>query len=88
MIHNDHPTERRNMTVRLSEDDGATWKYSRLIDPRGGLSYPDADFRDGEICLSYDRGRTGDMEILFVRFTEEDIMDESRPIHINIVSKP
>lgn len=88
MIHNDHPAERRNMTVKLSEDDGATWKYSRLIDPRGGLSYPDADFRDGEICLSYDRGRTGDKEILFVRFTEEDIMDKSRPIHIDIVSRP
>lgn len=88
LVNNDHRTDRCRMTLYLSEDDGATWKYKRCIDARGGLSYPDADFYNGEILLTYDRERTGAMEILFVRFTEEDIMDESRPIVPQIVSKP
>lgn len=88
LVHNDHPVERRNMTIKLSEDDGATWKYSRCIDSRNGLSYPDADFFGGEIYLTYDRERTGAREILFTRFTEEDIIDPERQIEINIVSKP
>lgn len=88
LVHNDHPTVRCNMTVKLSEDDGATWKYSRLLDMRDGLSYPDADFFGGRIYLSYDRERTGAKEILFALFTEEDIMDSTRDIAVSIVSKP
>jgi len=88
LINNDHRESRTNMTVYLSEDDGVTWKYKRLIDSRASLSYPDADFHDGRIYLTYDRERTGAKEILFLSFTEEDIMNESYEFTPVVVSKP
>lgn len=88
LIHNDSEKTRCNMTVKLSEDDGKTWKYSRLIDSRNGISYPDADFHDGKIYLTYDRERTGAKEILFLSFTEDDIIDPDYKFDIRIVSKP
>lgn len=88
LVNNDDRTVRKNMTLYLSEDDGKTWKYKRCIDERKDISYPDADFYDGKIYLTYDRERCGAKEILFCKFTEEDVMDESRPIDIKIISKP
>ncbi|MBE5781965.1 MAG: exo-alpha-sialidase [Clostridiales bacterium] len=88
LINNDHREKRCNMSLYLSEDDGATWKYKRCIDTRDALSYPDADFYNGKIYLTYDRERTGAKEILFLEFTEEDVMDSSRPLSIRIISKP
>lgn len=88
LVNNDDSTVRRKMSVYLSEDDGATWKYKRLIDERDGLSYPDADFYDGRIYLTYDRERTGAKEILFTSFTEEDITNDNYKFDISIVSKP
>lgn len=87
MVNNDHPKERTNMTVYLSEDDGATWKYKRCIDTRSDVSYPDVDFYGGRIYLTYDRERTGAGEILFLSFTEDDIMDEQHPFTPRVVSK-
>ena len=87
LVNNDHRTDRARMTVQLSEDDGATWKYKVCIDERGGLSYPDADFYNGKIYLSYDRERTGAMEIYFVSFTEDDIINGTVPTPY-IISKP
>lgn len=87
MVRNDHPTARTNMTLCLSDDDGETWK-TRCIDSRCDLSYPDADFFGNEIFLTYDRERTGAKEILFAKFTEDDILDDRREIRISIVSKP
>lgn len=88
LVRNDHEKKRTNMTVCLSEDDGLTWKYERCIDVRDHLSYPDADFHDGRIYLTYDRERTGAKEILFTSFTEEDVMDENYQFHVTVVSKP
>ena len=88
LINNDHRMDRKNMTVYLSEDDGVTWKYKRLIDDRNNLSYPDVDFFDGKIYLTYDRERTGAKEILFLCFTEDDIMNDSYVFEPAIVSKP
>lgn len=88
LVNNDHRESRCNMTLYLSEDDGVTWKYKRCIDARASLSYPDVDFYEGKIYLTYDRERTGAKEILFLSFTEEDVMDVSRPLDIRIVSKP
>lgn len=89
MVNNDTPTPpRSHMTVYLSEDDGETWAYKRCLDVRNPVSYPDVDFYDGKIYLTYDLGRTTEREILFASFTEEDIMDASRPIDIRIISKP
>ncbi|MBQ4090196.1 MAG: exo-alpha-sialidase [Clostridia bacterium] len=88
LVHNDCRTSRTNMTICLSEDDGITWKYRKCIDTRDDLSYPDADFHNGYIYLTYDRERTGAKEILFLRFTEEDIMDKEKELAPVIVSKP
>lgn len=88
LVNNDDRDSRRKMTVYLSEDDGVTWKYKRLIDERNNLSYPDVDFCDGRIYLAYDRERTGAKEILFLCFTEEDIMNEDYVFEPRIVSKP
>ncbi len=87
LIRNNHPTVRTNLTICLSEDDGASWKWQRCIDTRRDLSYPDADFYGDRIFLTYDRERTGAKEILFASFTEEDIITGA-PIAIRTVSKP
>lgn len=86
LIHNDHPKDRSHITVKLSEDDGRTWKYSKCIDSRNYLSYPDADLHDGVIYLTYDRGRGAYNEILFASFTEEDVI-ANNDIAIQIASK-
>ncbi len=88
LINNDARDSRRRMTVYLSEDDGATWPYKRCIDPREGLSYPDADFYNGRVYLTYDHERTGAKEILFVSFTEDDILTGTGDLTPQIVSKP
>lgn len=86
LIVNEDAKVRKNITVKLSEDDGVTWKYSKLIDAREDISYPDADYNDGVIYLTYDRGRTTHKEILFTSFTEQDIIDNNE-INLSIVSK-
>ena len=88
LICNDDARVRKNITLCLSEDDGETWPYKKCIDTRAGISYPDADFRNGEICLTYDRERTGAREILFLRCSEEDILDPDVQLEAKIVSKP
>ena len=65
LVNNHHASSRTNMTLYLSEDDGATWKYTKCIDDRASLSYPDVDFCGDKIYLTYDRERTGAKEILF-----------------------
>ena len=88
LINNDDTTVRKNMTIYLSDDDGVTWKYKKCIDVRGGISYPDVDIYNGNFYLTYDHGRTVMKEILFVKFTEEDIMNPNFIPEIKIVSKP
>ena len=88
LVLNDDAKVRRNMTVCLSEDDGVTWKYKKCIDTRNDISYPDCDFHDGKIYLTYDRERTGAKEIFFACFTEEDVMNPDAVIDVKIVSKP
>ena len=75
------------MSACLSDDDGATWPYKALIDGRTDISYPDVDLLDGKILLTYDRERTKAKEILFVAFTEEDIINGTIPAP-GVVSKP
>ncbi len=85
-VNNDDARQRRNMTAFLSEDDGATWKYRILLDPRANVSYPDgAEADDGSIWLTWDHERgsyrktreeslSDAREILLSRITEEDVM--------------
>lgn len=68
------PESRSLLTAFLSSDDGATWEGGLLLDERPGISYPDGAFApDGTIFISYDHERDVLGEILFARFTEEDV---------------
>jgi sialidase-1 len=52
---------RRNLTLRLSEDDGKTWPISKVLDP-GTAGYSDlAAGADGTIYCLYERGGIKDM---------------------------
>ena len=66
---------RSKLSAWLSEDEGKTWKGPLMLDERKGISYPDGfQATDGTICISYDRNRATDGEILMARFTEEDVL--------------
>jgi sialidase-1 len=57
--HNEKGRERRNLTVKLSEDEGRTWPVSRSIEP-GTSGYADlAVGADGTIFCFYERGTAG-----------------------------
>lgn len=81
LIHNDSLESRTNLCAKLSEDDGATWKYSLHLDSAispeyGMISYPDAvQADDGRIFIIYDCGRNTVKEIRMAQITEEDIMN-------------
>lgn len=87
LVKNDDAKSRINMTACLSDDDGETWKHSLLIDTRW-TTYPDVDFYNGNIYLVYDSERTKAREILFVKFTEDDIVNGTKDIQPSIISKP
>lgn len=75
MLVSNNSTTRNNMTASLSKDGGKTWPYQLLLDSRDNVSYPDADQTpDGAIHVVFDRDRTGAKDILYCRFTEEDIL--------------
>jgi sialidase-1 len=51
--------DRRNLTIKLSRDAGATWPVSRVLEP-GPSAYSDlAVLPDGTIVCFYERGRPG-----------------------------
>jgi sialidase-1 len=57
--HNPTGRERRNLTVKLSEDEGKTWPVSRVIEP-GTSGYADlAVGADGTIYCFYERATAG-----------------------------
>ena len=85
LVNNDSSVSRTRMAIYLSEDDGVSWKYKRVIDTREQLSYPDCDFCGDRIYLTYDRERTGAKEILFLDICEEDVIDPARQIEIRTV---
>ncbi|MBQ2967959.1 MAG: exo-alpha-sialidase [Clostridia bacterium] len=87
LVNNDHSKIRTNMSIYLSEDDGKTFKYKYMLDDVGETSYPDVDVLYDEIFLVYDRGRCKEKEILFTKFTENDIINNN-PISVSIISKP
>ncbi len=75
LLVSNNSTTRNNMTASLSKDGGKTWPYQLLLDSRENVSYPDADQTpDGSIHVVFDRDRTGAKDILYCRFTEDDIL--------------
>jgi hypothetical protein len=68
---------RVQLSAWLSDDDGKTWQGGLVLDDRKGISYPDGfQSPDGTICISYDRNRSVDGEILMARFTEHDVITQ------------
>lgn len=89
LVNNDMTNVRCRMSVWLSDDDGETFAYKKLVDdPDYVMSYPDVDFFDNKIYLTYDRERTGAKEIRLLVFTENDLMQPCAELHSQIVSKP
>jgi sialidase-1 len=59
-------SERRNLTIKLSNDEGKTWAVSKVLDP-GRSGYSDlAAGRDGSIFCLYERGGTQSSKIQFL----------------------
>jgi sialidase-1 len=52
----DHPTERRNVTVRLSCDDGATWPFKTVVDSGPSAYSTIARLGDGALGVLYEAG--------------------------------
>lgn len=87
LINHHQYTGRNNLTALLSEDDGRTFPYKLLLDPRNNVSYPDAmECDDGFIYIVYDRERgcaknsiqeacADARELLTARITEQDILN-------------
>lgn len=75
LLVSNNSTTRNKMTAFLSVDGGKTWPHKLLLDARENVSYPDADqTTDGNIHVVFDRERTGAMDILYCRFTENDLL--------------
>ena len=89
LIMNDNNT-RTNMTAFLSDDGGYTWPYKLLLDDRLRVSYPDADqTNDGSIHVVFDHDRFGTGEILYCRFTENDIINgDNKAVYKKRLSRP
>jgi hypothetical protein len=68
-------TGRSHLMAFISKDDGHTWEGGLLLDERAGISYPDGQqAKDGTIYITYDYSRTGERQILFATFREEDAL--------------
>lgn len=75
LLVSNNSTTRNKMTAFLSTDGGRTWPHKLLLDARENVSYPDADqTSDGTIHVVFDRERTGAKDILYCRFTENDLL--------------
>jgi len=76
LLVSNNSTTRNKMSAFLSKDGGKTWPHKLLLDERENVSYPDADqTSDGTIHVVFDRERTGAKDILYCRFTENDILN-------------
>jgi len=76
---------RENLTVCLSEDGCRTWSHKLCFDSRDMISYPSvSQTSDGTILVTYDHDRYGDMDILFFKTTEDDIISGVQPKIIRI----
>lgn len=65
---------RHSLLAKISTDECKTWSELLVLDDRASVSYPDGMQDDeGNIYIAYDRERYGAREILFAKFTEEDI---------------
>ncbi len=65
---------RDKLYAKISKDEMKSWSEPLVLDDRHDVSYPDGmQDTDGCFYIAYDRERYGAREILWTRFTEEDI---------------
>ncbi|OUM27129.1 hypothetical protein B8W72_23505 [Pseudomonas putida] len=82
---------RGTLTVGLSDDDGATYRYKKIIepDPSIQISYPVVSFGDdGEILVIYDNGRDSHKQIRLAKVNEYEIISGKSMPSVKIVSDP
>lgn len=78
-------TNRSNIMVCLSDDDGLTWPHKMIIDSSEDVSYPDMIETDnGLLNIVYDYKRNLNGTIWFVKIKEDDIVNN---ITANIIKK-
>lgn len=64
-----HPTQRKNLTLFMSYDEGKTWPVKKVIYP-GLAAYSSlAVMKDGSIGMFYENGEYENYELYFVRFS-------------------
>jgi len=54
-VNANDPERRRKITLRMSEDEGNSWKYSRVIQPEQGAYAEVGVSKDGMIHVLYER---------------------------------
>jgi hypothetical protein len=74
-VFNNHPSIRRNLTLAISPDEGATWPWTLLLDGRQFVAYPYVTWdRQGRVVISYDYNRASPEKAIFVvRVSEEAV---------------
>jgi len=68
-------TDRVNMTIRLSYDEGKTWSISKLLHDGPSAYSCLAVLPGGDICCLYEGGQTRYGQIVFARFSLEWLTD-------------
>lgn len=69
------PSDRRDLTALVSDDEGDSWWGGLVLDSRPGCSYPDGQqLPDGSIVVVSDYDRVGVREISYVVFTADDVL--------------
>lgn len=73
-------SNRENLTMALSDDGCKSWNSKLCFDTRDKVSYPSvSQTSDGTILVAYDHDRYGDMDILFFKTTEDEIINGVAP---------
>lgn len=74
-----HPVRRVNLTVRVSEDDGKTYRYALLIDYLTSAYSALAQLGEDHIALLYEQGNsfTQEAKIIFRVLTYEELLVET-----------
>ncbi len=77
---NESPEGRKNLTIRLSEDNGKTWRISKVLDPNT-VSYSDiAVLPDNTILVLYETGKG--KPVYCIRTNLEWVLDKNdQPVH-------
>jgi pimeloyl-ACP methyl ester carboxylesterase len=55
--------DRRNLSIKLSYDEGKTWQYNKTLEAGYGAYSDLAVLPDGSVLCLYERGRASDMEL-------------------------